>query len=483
MRSKELKELRKAFLNLKGSFDEVMKSSSSRGKKVSRKKVSVKNEDYDDEDIEDDVEDEDEADFEDEDIEDYSDEDLDAEDSGLDEEPDEESVVETAEAIVDMVESLPEEVTEEVKDQLLSDAADEVEEGVPTEDIVENVRRRVYNIRRRVNNARRARIKNARRLQNARRRRLFNASTAEGLSKAGAKYQNPMSKFQNARKRYAWNDDAGDLDAGLGDDWRDAEKGPSISGAGTPSDDGYGGDEDNNYWPGKKPSGKSAINTYNARIRRIINKARAYDALMNGLGCSGGDCDPGKVNLNNKEERDAYNAGVTQNGRYFLRNGRVYTFNDDGMPTPASTPAYDAAPAPPAPVDMGGEDEGAPTVQDGNLVIPLNPEDVAALAASAQQEAATDAAQGTGYDDMGAVPEAGTGPVPGGGGTLNARRRRVRNRRGYRSIYNQNTSAQVRVSEKRASAKPTEKSQETQVNNSVPETGLDIPSTFPSKAE
>ena len=303
MRSKDLRNLRKAFENLQGSFDEVMKSTKSRSKKAASKKVAVKNEDFED--------------LEDEDADDDYDEDVDDGGDLGGAEDDDASVLETAEAIVDLVESLPEDVEEEVKDELLGSAAEEVEDGVPVDEVVENVRRRVYNIRRKVNNARRSRVKNARRIKNARRQRLFNAAVAEGLIKAAPKeYQSPISKFKNARKRYAWNDEAGDLNNGEGDGYRDAKAGDSIGSIEKTPDDGYPENRDNNFWPNNEPSGKSEINTYNARVRRIINKARAYDALMNGLGCAGGNCDPGKVNLNNKDERDAYNAGVLQNDRY-----------------------------------------------------------------------------------------------------------------------------------------------------------------------
>lgn len=91
MRSKDLRELRKAFQELRGSIDGFVKNASrtGRGKKVARKKVSVKNEEFDDEDIDE---------YDDEDIEDLGDE------GGEDDDLDTESVIETAEAIVDMVE-------------------------------------------------------------------------------------------------------------------------------------------------------------------------------------------------------------------------------------------------------------------------------------------------------------------------------------------------------------------------------------------
>ena len=58
MRSKDLRNLRKAFLNLQGSFDEVLKSNSKpRTGKAARKKVSVKNEDFEDLGDEEDVDD------------------------------------------------------------------------------------------------------------------------------------------------------------------------------------------------------------------------------------------------------------------------------------------------------------------------------------------------------------------------------------------------------------------------------------------
>lgn len=466
MRSKDLRNLRKAFENLQGSFDAVLKSTKSHGKKAATKKVSVKNEDYDD--------------LEDEDIDDYGDEDLDDGDDLGDAGDDDSSVLETAEAIVDLVESLPEDVGEEVKDDLLGSAAEEVEDGVPVDEVVENVRRRVYNIRRKVTNARRARIKNARRLKNIRRSRLFNAAAAEGLlNKAGSKYQNPMSKFQNARKRFAWNDDAGDLNNSEGDGYREAEAGDSIGSIGKPSDDGYGGDEDNNYWPNDKPSGKSPINTYNARVRRIINKARAYDALMNGLGCAGRDCDPGKINLNNKDERDAYNAGVLQNDRYFLYNGRVYTYNDAGEPVPATSPEVAAPAAPEEDAALGGQ--GINIQIDPGENGTINPEDIeVSIGGEPMDVEPTEGApaEDLGYEQLGAadLPGAAGAPAPIG----NQRgRRRVRNSRGYRPVYNQK-GTQTRVTLK-ATPKKAEKTQETQVNNSVPETGLDIPSTFPSK--
>ena len=476
MRSKDLRNLRKAFENLQGSFDAVLKRSAKPSKKTPAKKVSVKNEDYDD------LEDEEDEDYADDELEDDGDV-----DAGLDAPAgdDDSSVLETAEAIVDLVESLPTDVEEEVKDQLLGDAADEVEDGVPADEVVENVRRRVRNIRRKVNNARRARIANARRLKNVRRSRLFNAAAAEGLlNKAGSKYQNPMSKFQNARKRYAWNDDAGDLNNGEGNGYREAESGDSIGSIGKPSDDGYGGDEDNNYWPNEKQSGKSAINTYNARVRRIINKARAYDALMNGLGCSGGSCDPGKINLNNKDERDAYNAGVLQNGRYFLYNGRVYTYNAEGDPVPASTEMPPAAPEGPAAPEAGAE--AAPAAapfydeEQNALVIPLGEGESEALAEDIESTEAP--AEGLGYEDMGAADLPGAAGAPPAAAPIGNQRgrRRVRNNRGYRSVYNQQMRIKKAAPQKSDNSDAT-KTQETQVNNSVPETGLDIPSTFPSK--
>jgi len=469
MRSNDLRKLRKAFANLQGSFDEVLKSNKSRGKKVSRKKVAVKNEDFEDEDIEDDVDD-------------YGDEDIDDDaDVGTDDLNDDDSVLETAEAIVDLVESLPDDVAEEVKDDLLGTAAEEVEDGVPVDDVIQNVRRRVYNIRRKVNNARRARVANARRLKNLRRQRLFNAAVEEGLTKAPAKFQNPISKFKNARKRYAWNDDAGDLNNGEGNEWRDTDTGPSIGSAGKPSDDGYGGDEDNNYWPNDRPSGKSPINTYNARVQRIINKARAYDALMNGLGCSGGSCKPGQVNLSDEREREAYNAGVLQNDRYFLHNGRVYAFNDDGTVAPASTEIPAPAPeAPAAPADESAPG-GAPFYDEEQnaLVIPLGAGEPEELAEDL--ETAEAPAEDLGYDAMGAAElpgAAGAPPAPAAPQFNQRHRGRVRNNR-YRPVYNQK-GTQTRVAVKPAPKKDANV-QETQVNNSVPETGLDIPSTFPTQ--
>ena len=290
MRSKDLRNLRKAFENLQGSFDEVMKSTKSRSKKAASKKVAVKNEDFED------LEDEEVGDDYDEDIDEGDDLD-DAGDAGFEDDAD---VLATAEAIVDLVESLPDEVAEKTKDEILATAAEEVEDGTAVDEVVENVRRRVFNLRRKVNNARRTRVKNARRIKNARRQRLFNAAVAEGLIKAAPKeYQSPISKFKNARKRYAWNDEAGDLNNGEGDSYRDAKAGDSIGSIESTPDNGYPENRNNNFWPDNEQSGKSEINTYNARVRRIINKARAYDALMNGLGCAGGTCDPGKVNLNN----------------------------------------------------------------------------------------------------------------------------------------------------------------------------------------
>ena len=468
MRSKDLRNLRKAFENLQGSFDEVMKSTKSRGRKAASKKVAVKNEDFDE-------------DFADEDLEDEDLGDEDVEDSDVATDESDADVLETAEAIIDLVESLPEDVEEEVKDELLGSAADEVEDGVPVDEVVENVRRRVYNIRRKVNNARRARVKNARRIKNARRQRLFNAAVAEGLIKAAPKeYQSPISKFKNARKRYAWNDEAGDLNNGEGDGYRDAKAGDSIGSIESTPDDGYPENRDNNFWPNNEQSGKSEINTYNARVRRIINKARAYDALMNGLGagCAGGSCPAGKVNLNNKDERDAYNAGVLQNDRYVLHNGRVYAFNEgEDAFVPADTTAAPAAPGDP---EAAAEDAaGGPYYDEEQnaLVIPLSGAEEQALEEDLVQdeeapEGALDTAAVAAGADMpgaGGVPAASEPPVP----SYNQRqRRRVRNSRGYRSVYNQKG---------KTAPKKTAATQETQVNNAAVETGLDIPSTFPTK--
>ena len=460
MRSKELKELRNACAALQGSIEGVIKNTKARGaKRIARKKVAVKNEDFEDE-------------FGDEDLGDYE---GDA-DEGDEADFDEGSIVDTAEAIVDMVESPPEEVEEEVKDQLLSDAADEVEDGADVDEVVENVRRRVQNIRRKVNNARRVRTMNARRLQNARRRRLFNAAAEEGLlNKAGSKYQNPISKFKNARKRYAWNDEAGDLNNGEGNGYREAKSGDSIGSIESTPDDGYPENRDGNFWPEKENTDDS-INTYNARVRRIINKARAYDALMNGLGCGPNGCaGAGKVNLGDEREREAYNAGVLQNDRYVLHNGRVYAFNEgEDAFVPADTTAEADIPAAP-------EAEAGPYYDEEQnaLVIPLSPAEEQALDADLDQASEGDggaAAEGAGdgFDQM-----AGGGPLPGAGAATpynNARRRgRVRNNR-YRSVYNQRGV-------KKVSKKAETETKETQVNNSVQESGLDIPSTFPKTKE
>lgn len=485
MRSKDLKELRKSFDDFYGSLGEVVKNTRKRGK-VARKKVSVKNEDFEDSYDDEDIEDED-IDDEDIDDEEYTEEDLDLE----------ESVIDIAEAVVDMVDSLPDEVGEEVKDQLLMDAADEIEGGSGAEEVVENVRRRVLNIRRSVKNARgrrsrsaainarRARIANARRLHNARRRRLFNAacSEADGLKKAGPKYQNPISKFKNTRYRFYNENGPEDLSAGY--DLREAEDGESIRSIDTPDDTGYGDAGNNSYWPNDEPSGKSAINTYNARVRRILNKARAYDALMNSMGVAGGaaGAKAGRVNLDNPYERDAYNAGVLQNRRYFLSNGRVFMVNADGTVAPANTGPGAGVPeeavAPGAAGDFGGGininiDPG----QDGVI----GPEDVdVSLGGEPMDVEPADAGAEMGYDEQ----YGGGMPLPGEGGApaapqqaaipqFNSRRRRVRNTRGYRPVYNNKTN---QTNQKPAST-------ETQVNNSsVADTGLDIPSTFPKKAE
>lgn len=467
MRSKDLRNLRKAFENLQGSFDEVMKSTKSRSRKAASKKVAVKNEDFED--------------LEDEDLEDEDFGDEGVEDADTSSDESDADVLETAEAIVDLVESLPDEVAEKTKDEILATAADEVEDGTAVDEVVENVRRRVYNIRRKVNNARRARVKNARRIKNARRQRLFNAAVAEGLIKAAPKeYQSPISKFKNARRYRFFNDDASDLDAGLGDEYRDTDSGPSIGSFGRADDTGYGGDPDSNYDPNDRPTGKPEINTLrNARVRNIINKARAYDALMNGLGagCAGGSCPAGKVNLNNKDERDAYNAGVLQNGRYVLHNGRVYAFNEgEDAFVPADTTAAPAAPGDP---EAAAEDAaGGPYYDEEQnaLVIPLSGAEEQALEEDLADEEAPEGALDTaavaaGADMPGAggVPAASEPPVP----SYNQRqRRRVRNSRGYRSVYNQKG---------KTATKKTAATQETQVNNAAVETGLDIPSTFPTK--
>lgn len=461
MRSKELRELRKAFENLQGSFDEVMKSNKAGTKKAARKKVAVKNEDFEDEDIEDDVDD---YDFEDDG------------DEGEAEDGDD-SVLETAEAIVDLVESLPEDVEEEVKDELLGAAADEVEDGVPVEEVVENVRRRVFNIRRKVNNARRARVKNARRIKNARRQRLFNAAVAEGLIKAAPKqYQSPISKFKNARKRYAWNDDAADLNNGEGDNYIVGTDTEPIKGAGSTPDDGYPENRDGNFWP-ETENKDDSINTYNARVRRIINKARAYDALMNGLGCGAAGCKAGQVNLADEREREAYNAGVTQNDRYILHNGRVYAFNEG---EDAFVPADTTAGAPAAPA--GPEAEGGTTITIPGVVDPEQLEiSVGGQAMDVEPEVpAAEAIGGAAADEGLDMPGAAGAPAAPAAPQFNARHRgRVRNNR-CRPVYNQK-GTQTRVALKATPKKAENNVQETQVNNSVQETGLDIPSTFPSK--
>ena len=159
-------------------------------------------------------------------------------------------------------------------------------------------------------------------------------------------------------------------------------------------------------------------------------------------------------------------------------SGRVYAFNEgEDAFVPADTTAAPAAPE--APEELADEAAGGPYYDEEQnaLVIPLSgaeeqalEEDLVKEEAAPEEPLDTSAvAAGADMPGAGGVPAASEPQVP----SYNQRqRRRVRNARGYRSVYNQKG---------KTAPKKTAPTQETQVNNAAVETGLDIPSTFPTK--